>query len=102
ASCQPRHLASFPTRRSSDLPWFRGFAREGVRRPGAGRLTFSPLAGPAPFYPAGGAGPFNLKGRTWTGLSAVFAEVKTPSRRTVRSEEHTSELQSRENLVCRL
>src|SRR5690606_41303927 len=29
-------------------------------------------------------------------------EVPAPTRRWVRSEEHTSELQSRENLVCRL
>src|SRR5690606_40649353 len=31
-----------------------------------------------------------------------WAEVKTKKRADYRSEEHTSELQSRENLVCRL
>src|SRR5690606_41974989 len=36
-----------------------------------------------------------LEGRT---LAMIFAK---PSTRTRRSEEHTSELQSRENLVCR-
>src|SRR5690606_42114303 len=31
-----------------------------------------------------------------------FADVFNAARRAMRSEEHTSELQSRENLVCRL
>src|SRR5690606_41456111 len=35
------------------------------------------------------------------GMSEVGARVR-PGRRRLRSEEHTSELQSRENLVCRL
>src|SRR5690606_41120887 len=36
-------------------------------------------------------------------ISAELAQADTPIRRLlVRSEEHTSELQSRENLVCRL
>src|SRR5690606_40545740 len=34
--------------------------------------------------------------------SGVLGHVGGLARRTVRSEEHTSELQSRENLVCRL
>src|SRR5690606_41752171 len=34
-------------------------------------------------------------------LKAFFA-MGIPARRAARSEEHTSELQSRENLVCRL
>src|SRR5690606_41723262 len=34
-------------------------------------------------------------------LAAVFQRLPR-ARQTVRSEEHTSELQSRENLVCRL
>src|SRR5690606_8862427 len=32
----------------------------------------------------------------------VYPEASTRTRMVVRSEEHTSELQSRENLVCRL
>src|SRR5690606_41702438 len=35
-------------------------------------------------------------------LSAFFREIPTACRSPARSEEHTSELQSRENLVCRL
>src|SRR5690606_39539490 len=38
------------------------------------------------------------------GIINVYPEykVQTPMKYTIRSEEHTSELQSRENLVCRL
>src|SRR5690606_41716921 len=69
-----RHLHSFPTRRSSDL------ARRAVRllsTRGAADLDRSRARGPCSDCP-----------RWW--------------RRSPRSEEHTSELQSRENLVCRL
>src|SRR5206468_11491511 len=34
--------------------------------------------------------------------SPVFPAPLSPTRRTLRSEEHTSELQSRSDLVCRL
>src|SRR2546430_10586628 len=34
--------------------------------------------------------------------SAAWSRPRTPSRKMVRSEEHTSELQSQSNLVCRL
>src|SRR5436309_11357704 len=36
------------------------------------------------------------------GLVAAFAMLYSERSLTIRSEEHTSELQSRENLVCRL
>src|SRR5690606_41733048 len=87
-----RHPHSFPTRRSSDLkdrtsparprgqalpPGRPGPARQGVPYGSAasfpGRMPTLAIDRPVP--PTGGAG---------------------------RSEEHTSELQSRENLVCRL
>src|SRR5690606_41838538 len=35
-------------------------------------------------------------------ILAIWAKVVMPSALRARSEEHTSELQSRENLVCRL
>src|SRR5690606_42000017 len=80
-----RALHSFPTRRSSDLA--SGAARRRAAaarrrraRPGVRALHASPKNLPAPITPVG-----------------------EPSHRTRRrSEEHTSELQSRENLVCRL
>src|SRR5207302_10738873 len=83
-----RHLHSFPTRRSSDLspPW--------------------PPTGP-------GYGTRPRPGRKWpscwrttqarTPASATpSASTPRPACTPCRSEEHTSELQSRENLVCRL
>src|SRR5690606_40728068 len=84
-SC-PRDLPSFPTRRSSDLPdrFYRyiqnfGFGRRlGVDFPGeiAGTVL-SP----------------SRSGQTLQWANTGFGQ---------RSEEHTSELQSREKLVCRL
>src|SRR5690606_40586446 len=38
----------------------------------------------------------------WLQTRLPFHLLSQPSRERVRSEEHTSELQSRENLVCRL
>src|SRR5690606_40397143 len=71
-----RDLHSFPTRRSSDLVLHRRACR--------------------PYSAAGGA--------VWQVRAAHEdrrRDRQTPSWPT-RSEEHTSELQSRENLVCRL
>src|SRR5690606_40509237 len=97
-----RHLHSFPTRRSSDLPlapaatlvtvWPAGTltkvwnwrcrlaACSGVMLPPQPHISL-----PMP------------KNGTFHGLSRPLAR-----RSSARSEEHTSELQSRENLVCRL
>src|SRR5438552_13345497 len=69
----PRHLPSFPTRRSSDL---RPRPAEGRREAGA---------------------------RDTHRSGHVGARGSAPSRRrALRSEEHTSELQSPDHLVCRL
>src|SRR5436309_6007572 len=68
-----RDLQSFPTRRSSDLPR---------------------ASAPAP-TPAGTPSPTPTPTPAWRWASAMAS-------RPARSEEHTSELQSRENLVCRL
>src|SRR5690606_41411621 len=73
-SADPGHLHSFPTRRSSDLPY--------VGRRFRGRVVRTLLRG-EPIFQQGEA-------------------TTTPRGFTLRSEEHTSELQSRENLVCRL
>src|SRR5690606_41744654 len=69
----PRLLHSFPTRRSSDLGQLPSVERNVE--------SVSPLARPILRRPTGSAQDRGLVGR---------------------SEEHTSELQSRENLVCRL
>src|SRR5438270_7126971 len=71
-----RDLHSFPTRRSSDL-----------RALGAVLLALGRSA--SPHQPAGRV----LHGRRW-----CPAGIALP----IRSEEHTSELQSQSNLVCRL
>src|SRR5690606_41167284 len=78
----PRDLHSFPTRRSSDLP-----EDDGTYSIPEGNL-FEPgqeLTRPE-IYAMGLRNPFRI----------------TVDPETNRSEEHTSELQSRENLVCRL
>src|SRR5690606_41582739 len=87
-----QHLHSFPTRRSSDLS--------------CGRVNLPPIRGGADqanIQTGGTRQGFNLVGCTTAAdLSRLGftsnALTFTPS----RSEEHTSELQSRENLVCRL
>src|SRR5690606_41747444 len=69
----PQTILSFPTRRSSDL---------------AGGTTFRALVADA--------GEVAVVVARFLALLELFKEGEE------RSEEHTSELQSRENLVCRL
>src|SRR5690606_42027889 len=81
----PRCLRSFPTRRSSDLDLFYTSLHSGSG-------VFQPV-GPDPvitcrLLPAENA--------------ASFITGNSENHSGRRSEEHTSELQSRENLVCRL
>src|SRR5438445_6427187 len=80
ASCRLRSLHSFPTRRSSDL-----------RRAPDKRVAPDKLDN----FVAGGIG--NGHGLEETLLKEGEEEASMP-----RSEEHTSELQSRQYLVCRL
>src|SRR5207244_5618627 len=86
----PRYLHSFPTRRSSDLlPMERSVA-----------LSWSERAGLAtvPAIVADHCADPSTPGR-----AANCARLRMPPRRVpVRSEEHTSELQSPDHLVCRL
>src|SRR5690606_41483760 len=88
-----RHLHSFPTRRSSDLepPLPQTHARGVDYQPD--RRCERPTGGVAVVQPH----------RQASAISG-FSSRPGPVRRgdPVRSEEHTSELQSRENLVCRL
>src|SRR5690606_40021888 len=95
-SCSSRALLSFLTRRSSDL--------EGPGRAGRGSAVGA----------GGGAahgGPNPWSARTSRAAGVVTKATKASAARgwgasataaIGRSEEHTSELQSRENLVCRL
>src|SRR5207253_7720586 len=83
------HLHSFPTRRSSDLPVTIQSRSEGV----LGNLQ--DIAG----------GPTGTSFITASGSPYEFDEWRYSDLQqngVIRSEEHTSELQSRGHLVCRL
>src|SRR5690625_5421780 len=75
-----RDLHYFPTRRSSDLPRFSGTTST------VGGITCASMADEAPSTPK----PLRSCG------------FPSTARLRLRSEEHTSELQSRGHLVCRL
>src|SRR5207253_10858619 len=87
--CHHQHLHSFPTRRSSDL----------VERDG-------PVRRPAPRHPAHDRAPAPARRPRRRGARAdghlPRAVTAQSGNRARRSEEHTSELQSRGHLVCRL
>src|SRR5690606_39526771 len=96
ASYHNRELHSFPTRRSSDL---RRIIHEIFRLPEPDRQA---LFRRGHFeFPSESVAPFRRQpGLGGTGCAA--GEGRRGRFSLVRSEEHTSELQSRENLVCRL
>src|SRR5690606_41643098 len=92
AYCAPRHLHSFPTRRSSDLAQQTPVA--------TAWRTYELTTAVSITDPAAHT-------RIW--LPVPYATdtsyqrgVQNTWQASGRSEEHTSELQSRENLVCRL
>src|SRR5206468_5716349 len=85
-----RDLHSFPTRRSSDLGVIIRFVGLGVRkRSGCAllRLSCRMLFGEI------------RQGMPWSNLQQQHVAL---AEQRLRSEEHTSELQSRSDLVCRL
>src|SRR5690606_41913238 len=91
SSVVPLHLPSFPTRRSSDLVIGSGLFVEWFESDEA--LQFGPTLTP------------------WGAVTVTIAHPRVEPTLRIdaqwrgappRSEEHTSELQSRENLVCRL
>src|SRR5690606_41784317 len=81
-----RHLPSFPTRRSSDLPPF--------------NHTLNNLSACRKELSDSGKSWLNSLSRNSIALSQSIRCSYSGKKK--RSEEHTSELQSRENLVCRL
>src|SRR5207244_6199884 len=87
-------LPSFPTRRSSDLG-----PRQSLSVGGAIFLNNRGLLLPAPLA---GKGAGYVTAAFLVGLLATVALVVWAKRRQARSEEHTSELQSPDHLVCRL
>src|SRR5690606_39982105 len=83
----PRHLHSFPTRRSSDL--------ETRISTGIGELDRVLGGGLVP------GAVVLVGGDPGIGKSTLLLQAVATMGERLRSEEHTSELQSRENLVCR-
>src|SRR5207302_3208126 len=97
-----RHdLPSFPTRRSSDLT-VTGRVTDpgGLAVPGATVTAVNTQTAETATGFTTGDGAYTIPFLK-PGIYAVSAEL-TGFRKVTRSEEHTSELQSRENLVCRL
>src|SRR5690606_42117714 len=89
------HLLSFPTRRSSDLDLFKMMFKEVVIPTNSNRFLFviAPIVSLVPAFATWAVVPLSD--------NFVIADIDA-GLLYVRSEEHTSELQSRENLVCRL
>src|SRR5207244_13486761 len=83
-----RYLHSFPTRRSSDLPGIRGVDK-GCRGSHCAERS------------RGGDKLATLQNHKCSTFPDINAD-QIPSRVAARSEEHTSELQSPDHLVCRL
>src|SRR5690606_40898373 len=73
--------------------------RSGMPESTSSRVSVSPASGSGP--PRGGAGA-SASRRNFGGFPGAGASSSSLRKRRPRSEEHTSELQSRENLVCRL
>src|SRR5207249_9450876 len=92
-SADHRALHSFPTRRSSDLQGPFSFSQICPRCGGSGWVVDKPC----PTCGGGGA-----ETRTREVKVRIPVGVADGQRVRVRSEEHTSELQSRFDLVCRL
>src|SRR5690606_40289426 len=91
--------ATCPVSLHAALPIFRSSGTASSRDPPSGGTSV--LVVLAARLPAGGeAGSAALAGVTPRASPAPTPT--TAARRRTRSEEHTSELQSRENLVCRL
>src|SRR5206468_13104137 len=92
-----RHLPSFPTRRSSDLPATTDKAEvTGITLAPTKRIfvsVYNAAASRTLLYLS------EDDAATWTN---IFTFNDYISKLAARSEEHTSELQSRSDLVCRL
>src|SRR5690606_42069570 len=97
-----RELPAFPTRRSSDLKVLNPVDDEVLAR----ILRASALNTDAYLEKVHEDGPWGVVGDTTEGALLVASRKAGWTRSSLedelRSEEHTSELQSRENLVCRL
>src|SRR5690606_40183866 len=95
-------LHSFPTRRSSDLKTTIGRLLDGLFLPTEGRLLIDGVD-IRQYHMAEVRAAVAVAGQSSDLFSGTVKENLLLGRAdATRSEEHTSELQSRENLVCRL
>src|SRR5690606_41727872 len=95
-----RPLHSFPTRRSSDLgPYPHPPRLESIDLPPHDPPHLPLLRNGISALTSINA---SLMDNIWQVPQTVETLIATVTESAVRSEEHTSELQSRENLVCRL
>src|SRR5690606_41581612 len=95
-----RDLPSFPTRRSSDLG--QSLAEDRVQGEIYDTIVAERTKNPLQFIQklSDATTYFGaVQAKAWGFIDVV---IGNPVLRSGRSEEHTSELQSRENLVCRL
>src|SRR5690606_39723559 len=93
----PRNRLSVPIRRSSDLPSACSPSSRDSSNASTSagpRSTSTPRSSPSP--------PATSSASPSRPSSSPASSASTPTSGSKRSEEHTSELQSRENLVCRL
>src|SRR5690606_40850233 len=100
-SADHRYLHSFPTRRSSDLA---GNVLSALA-PSIEWLIVARFLTGLPhgcYFGAGVVAGAHLVGKSKTGRAVSLILLGLTVANIIRSEEHTSELQSRENLVCRL
>src|SRR5207302_8273761 len=96
---QQHSASSRPTRRSSDLFTVgTTIAAATPPAPRATRVQTHHLLYQRPER----SGPLFLPFSGYSSVSCTSLSMLSPTTETTRSEEHTSELQSRENLVCRL
>src|SRR5690606_41745453 len=94
-------LPSFPTRRSSDLD--ENIAAQILQQ--GFSITYDAVRAELDSIISGKAAPRSgpaEEGGSGGGSRSRRERQNMPAEKSKRSEEHTSELQSRENLVCRL
>src|SRR5439155_26924268 len=97
-----RHLHSFPTRRSSDLTpeKLEEMKRRGVTRAYAVSVLCYLVTAYVMALLASYTNSTTLAQGLWLGFLSWLGFAATGESRATRSEEHTSELQSRGHLVC--
>src|SRR5690606_40876703 len=101
AFAHPLLLPVCPTRRSSDLAWFHPIRLKFWKRPWLNLRNHRKLV--VIDDRIGFTGGINITDeQDETLCNTAYRDLHVRVEGRVRSEEHTSELQSRENLVCRL